>query len=100
VGIRQDTFLTVPSHKRDLKTSKVSLRLSNRQKLTCRKWGVKTVGVWFTFGRSDIVAVFDAPDDYAAAVVALNASARGNWTIETVRALSEDEFAQVVQRLP
>lgn len=83
-----------------LKNLKSAPEIVKQAKANLQKMGVKTVGVWFTFGHYDIVAVFDAPDDYAAAVVALNSSARGNWTTQTVRALSEDEFAQVVQRLP
>jgi len=63
-----------------------------QSKAGLEKMGIDVVGVWFTFGQYDIMAVFDAPDDYAA-------GARGNWTTETVRAFSEDEFAQIVQRL-
>ena len=70
-----------------------------QSKAGLEKMGIDVIGVWFTFGQYDIMAVFDAPDDYAAGVVALTANARGNWTTETVRAFSEDEFAQIVQRL-
>lgn len=62
--------------------------------------GARVVGIWVTFGRYDVMAVIDAPDDQTAAVVALGLAGEGNLTTETVRALSEDEFAQVVQRLP
>jgi uncharacterized protein with GYD domain len=83
-----------------LKNLKNIPEILKQAKANLQKMGVRTVGVWFTFGRYDIVAVFDAPDDFTAAAVALNASARGNYTTQTVRALSEDEFVQVVQRLP
>jgi uncharacterized protein with GYD domain len=83
-----------------LKNLKKAPDVIKQAKANLEKMGVKTVGVWSTFGEYDLVAVFDAPDDYAAAVVALNSSARGLWTTKTIRALSEDEFAQVVQRLP
>ena len=83
-----------------LKNLKSITDIVKQAKANLQKTGVRTVGVWFTFGHYDIVAVFDAPDDFTAATVALNASARGNYTTQTVRALSEDEFAQVVQRLP
>ena len=83
-----------------LKDLKSAPEIIKQSKANLEKMGVKVVGVWATFGRYDLVAIFDAPDDYTAATVALISSARGNWTTETVRALSEDEFAQVVQRLP
>jgi uncharacterized protein with GYD domain len=70
-----------------------------QSKAGLEKMGIDVVGVWFTFGQYDIIALFDAPDDSAAGTVALTAIARGNWTTETVRALSEDEFAKIVQCL-
>ena len=69
-------------------------------KAAAEKAGIRLVGVWITFGRYDMVSVVDAPDDYTTASMALWMGSLGNVTTETVRALSEDEFAQVVQRLP
>ncbi len=83
-----------------LKNLKNAPEIIKQAKVNLEKMGVQTIGVWATFGQFDLIAIFDAPDDYAAAVVALNSSARGQWTTQTVRALSEDEFAQVVQHLP
>jgi len=69
-------------------------------KANVEKAGAKMVGIWATFGRYDLVAIVDAPNDYTAAGIALAGCSDGLWTTETARALSEDEFAQVVQRLP
>ena len=69
-------------------------------KANVEKAGGKFVGIWVTFGRYDMVAVIDVPNDYVASTLALGLAALGNVTTETVRALSEDEFSQVVQRLP
>ncbi len=63
------------------------------------KLGAKVVGVWVTMGRYDLIAIADFPDDQAAAMWALALSKQGNVTTQTMRALSEEEFAQVVGRM-
>ena len=83
-----------------LKDIKGSPERIKQAKANVEKTGAKMVGIWATFGRYDLVAIVDAPNDYVAAGIALTGCSDGLWTTETVRALSEDEFAQVVQRLP
>lgn len=63
------------------------------------KLGGKPVGVWVTMGRYDLVAVGDFPDDQVAATWAITLAKQGNVTTQTMRALSQDEFAQVVARM-
>ncbi len=62
--------------------------------------GIRVVGVWVTMGEQDLVAVFDAPDDETVATFMLTVVGKGTATSKTMRALSEEEFAQVVSRLP
>ena len=69
-------------------------------KALLEKMGVRLVGIWWTLGEYDMVAVCDAPDDQTMAAAALASGMRGNGTTETMRALSEEEFAQVVSKLP
>ena len=65
-----------------------------------QKLGIKKVGVWVTMGEYDLVAVLDAPNEEAASMFALSVARLGNVTTQTMRALSEDEFAKVVAKLP
>ena len=51
-------------------------------------------------GRYDIVTISEAPDDIAAAKVALAIGSAGNVTTETLRAFTEDEYRQIVAALP
>ncbi|MCL4534858.1 MAG: GYD domain-containing protein [Bacteroidetes bacterium] len=44
--------------------------------------------------------MIDAPDDQTVAVGVLRQASQGNLTTQTMRAFSEDEFAQIVSRLP
>ncbi len=69
-------------------------------KAAAEKMGIQTVGIWVTMGEYDVVGIFDAPDDHTMATFILSLASKGNVTTQTMRALSEDEFAQVVGRLP
>jgi uncharacterized protein with GYD domain len=64
------------------------------------KLGIKTIGLWVTLGKQDVVGLFDAPDDQTMAAFVLGVAKLGNVTTQTMRALSEDEFAEVVGKLP
>ncbi len=69
-------------------------------KAAAEKMGIKWVGAWVTMGEYDLVIVWDAPDDQTIAALALAQARLGNVTTQTLRAFSEDEFAQVVGKLP
>jgi uncharacterized protein with GYD domain len=64
------------------------------------KLGGRAIGVWVTLGEYDLVAVGEAPNDEVAAQFALIMGQAGNVTSHTMRAFSEEEFAQIVSRLP
>ena len=64
------------------------------------KQGLRMIGIWWTLGEYDLVGVFEAPDDQAIAAAALAFAGQGNYTTRTMRAFSEEEFAQVVAKLP
>ncbi len=69
-------------------------------KAAAEKMGIRCVGAWITMGQYDLVCVWDAPDDQAISAFVLAQAKLGNVTSQTLRALSEDEFAQVVGKLP
>jgi uncharacterized protein with GYD domain len=69
-------------------------------KAATEQMGARVVGVWVTMGRCDLVAVVDAPDDHTAGVLSLMLGSQGNVTTETMRAFSEDEYAELVAKLP
>ena len=64
------------------------------------KMGIKVIGVWVTVGQYDLVAVCNAPNDEAVSIFDLDIAQLGNITTQTMRAFSEEEFAQVVSKLP
>jgi uncharacterized protein with GYD domain len=69
-------------------------------KAMAEKMGARVVGVWMTTGAYDLVTVVDVPDDHTAGILALALASQGNVTTETMRAFSEDEFADMIAKLP
>ena len=62
--------------------------------------GIRSVGVWVTMGEYDLVVVADAPNDEAVGAFMMSLASLGNVTTQTMRAFSEEEFAQIVAKLP
>ena len=62
--------------------------------------GIRAVGVWNTMGAFDLVAVWDAPDEQTMSAFHLELARLGNVTTQTLRAFSEEEFAEIVAKLP
>lgn len=69
-------------------------------KAAAKELGIESVGVWVTMGEYDVVGIWDAPDDQTMAAFTLQQATRGGARTQTLRALSEEEFAQVVSKLP
>lgn len=71
-----------------------------RAKELSQKMGIRVIGVWVTMGEYDMISIVDAPNDQTLAARVLATAMAGNVTTQTMRALSEDEFAQVVNQIP
>jgi uncharacterized protein with GYD domain len=81
----------------DIKNSPERIKQS---KALAEKMGIRPIGTWVTMGPYDLVIIGEAPDDQTMAAFTLALAKAGNVTTTTMRALSEEEFAQVVARLP
>ena len=64
------------------------------------KLGGKVVGMWVTMGQYDGVTVLDMPNEQAVSLFALSMARQGTAITQTMRAFSEEEFAQLAARLP
>ena len=61
--------------------------------------GGTLVGVWVTFGRYDVVEVFEAPDDSTALEIITKLGAGGAEDTETLRAFTREEAEEIIRRL-
>jgi uncharacterized protein with GYD domain len=63
------------------------------------KAGGKSLGLYYTTGRYDMVAMVDAPNDEAIASVLYSTGSLGNVRTETLKAFSMDEAANIIEKL-
>ena len=62
-----------------------------------KKAGVDVKEMYWTLGRYDVAAVFDAPDEAAATSLALNIGSQGNVRTQLMRAFTEDEIGPIIR---
>ena len=60
--------------------------------------GCTVHALYFTMGHHDIATRIEAPDDAAISALMLKLGQLGNVRSETMRAYTEDEFAELVKR--
>ena len=65
-----------------------------------QKMGIELKSWHVTMGQYDVVAVFEAPNDEAAARMSLAICSQGNARTETSRAFTLDEFKKILGSLP
>jgi uncharacterized protein with GYD domain len=63
------------------------------------KAGGKSLGLYYTTGRYDMVAIVEAPNDEAIASVLYSTGSLGNVRTETLKAFSIDEAADIIEKL-
>ncbi len=61
-----------------------------------KKKGVRIEKTYWTFGRYDILHVFEAPNDEVAAAVSFTLGSMGNVRTETFRAFDIEEMTSIV----
>ena len=62
-----------------------------------KKMGVTVKDIYWTLGRFDVVAIFEAPDDETANRLVLRLGSLGNVRTETLRAFSAQEMGQILK---
>jgi uncharacterized protein with GYD domain len=63
------------------------------------KAGGKSLGLYYTLGRYDMVAMVEASNDEAVASVLYSTGRLGNVRTETLKAFSMDEAANIIEKL-
>ena len=95
------TFITLARYtQQGIQNIKESPKRLDAYKRAAQQAGGSVKGFYLTLGRYDIVVVGEAPNDDAAAKLALATGSLGNVTTETLRAWTEDEFRSLIASLP
>jgi uncharacterized protein with GYD domain len=73
---------------------------NDRQRAAAKAMGCELKAAYITMGQYDGVAIVEAPDDATMARLALATGMQGNFTTETLRAFTENEFEKIASKLP
>ena len=63
-----------------------------------KKFGVTAKDIFWTLGRYDVVAIFEAPDDASMTALGLALGAAGNVRTQTLRAFSREEMNVILAK--
>jgi uncharacterized protein with GYD domain len=83
-----------------IKTAKDAVNRFEGQRGAVEQAGGRVVGLWWTQGAYDAMAVLEWPDDETASVAAIAMGMAGNVRTETLRAFTTEEMQRILQRLP
>ncbi len=79
-----------------LKSIKGTVKRAREVRAENEKRGFKVLGMYWTQGRYDLVAVMDAPSEEAMTAGLFNVAAAGNVHSETLRAFTEAEMEKAL----
>ncbi len=81
------------------KSAKDTVKRARENRAENEKRGFSVRGLYWTQGQYDIVAVVDAPDETAMMAGLLNVAGAGNVRSETLRAFTETEMEEILNRV-
>ena len=95
------TYISLVNYtEQGIKAIKDSPKRVDGVRLLARKLGGELGDLYLTMGAYDIVAVSEFPDEAAAAQFALTLGSMGNVRTTTLQAFKEDQFRDIVSKLP
>ena len=82
-----------------IKNVKDTIKRAKSFEAAIEKAGGKSLGIYYTMGRHDIVAIVEAPNDEAIASALYSTGSLGNIRTETLKAFSMSEAANIIEKL-
>ena len=82
------------------RTVKETVTRTEQARAGIEKGGGKLIGVWWTQGAYDLIAVIEWPDDESASAFMLTLGMTGTVRSETMRAYTQEEMQRILQKLP
>jgi uncharacterized protein with GYD domain len=98
--IRMATYIVLSSFTdQGIRTVKDTTKRADAVRETARKMGVETKALYWTVGKYDVVATFEAPDDATMTALSLAISSSGNVRTQTLRAFTKEEVTGILAKL-
>ena len=82
-----------------IKNVKDSVKRAKSFEGAIEKAGAKSLGIYYTMGRYDLVAIIEASNDDAIASILYSVGRLGNVRTETLSAFSLDQAANIIEKL-
>ena len=82
-----------------IKNAKDTIKRAKSFEGAIEKAGGKSLGLYYTMGKHDIVAIVEAPNDEIIASVLYSTGSLGNIRTETLKAFSMAEAAKIIEKL-
>jgi uncharacterized protein with GYD domain len=82
-----------------IKNMKDSVKRAKSFEGALEKAGGKSRGIFYTFGKHDMVAIVEAPTDEVITSALYNSGRLGNIRTETLKAFSMAEAANIIEKL-
>jgi uncharacterized protein with GYD domain len=81
-----------------IRSVKDTTKRADAVKETARKMGIETKSIYWTIGKYDVVATFEAPDDASITALSLALASAGNIRTQTMRAFTRDEVTGILAK--
>ncbi|HKQ54719.1 MAG TPA: GYD domain-containing protein [Methyloceanibacter sp.] len=82
-----------------IRNVKDTSKRADAAKKRAKQFGAKVLDLYWTIGRYDTVFIVEAPDDETITAFALGSGMLGNVRTETLRAFSQGEITQILDRV-
>ena len=82
-----------------IKNMKDSVKRAKSFEATMEKAGGKSLGIYYTFGKHDMVAIVESPTNEIIASALYNSGSLGNIRTETLKAFSMAEAANIIEKI-
>jgi uncharacterized protein with GYD domain len=82
-----------------IRNVKDTSKRADAAKELAKKLGAKVLDLYWTIGRYDVAFIIEAPDDETITAFALSSGKLGNVRTETLRAFTQGEVNQILNRV-
>lgn len=94
------TFITtIKFTEQGIKNVKDTCKRAEAAKAAAKKMGAKVTEIFWTLGPSDLVIIFDAPDEETATALMLQIGSLGNVQTQTARAYNAAEMEKILKKM-